>query len=72
MLKGGASPNYKTQLLFLIFVLICIHSILAVLVWTNQIQFVATDAKQALGILFTIAVALLFVYFSYLILQSEY
>ena len=72
MLKGGSSPNYKTQLLFMIFVLICLHSILAVLIWSNQIQFVATDAKQALGILITIAVALLFVYFSYLILQSDY
>ena len=72
MLKGGSSPNYKNQLLFMIFVLICLHSILAVLIWSNQIQFVATDAKQALGILITIAVALLFVYFSYLILQSDY
>lgn len=72
MLKGGSSPNYKTQLLFLIFVLICLHSILDVLIWTNQIQFVATDAKQALGILITIIVVLLFVYFSYLILQTDY
>ena len=71
MLKGGASLNYRAQLFALIFVFICIHSILGVLIWTNQIQFVATDAKQTLGILITIIVALLFVYYTYLALQDD-
>ena len=70
MLKGGSSPNYKTQLYALLLLFICIHTILGVLIWTNQIQFVATDAKQALGILITIIVALLSVYYIYLLVQD--
>jgi hypothetical protein len=71
-LKGGFNGHdYKAQLIFMLVFFISLHALLDVLVWTNQIKFVGSDAKNILGILLTIIVAVLLVYLSYVILQNE-
>jgi hypothetical protein len=71
-LKGGSNLDYKSQLQLLLVVLIFLHSLLDVLIFTNQIQFVAADARNVMLIVLTIIVALLVVYLSYISLQNDY
>ena len=71
-LKAGfIGHDYKQQLVFMLVFFISLHALLSVLVWTDQIKFVGSDAKNILGILLTIVVAVLLVYLSYVILQNE-
>jgi hypothetical protein len=71
-IKGGSSGlNYKDQIIYVLVFFICLHSLLDVLIWTDQIKFVGTDAKNILGILIAIIVAALVAYLSYIMLQND-
>jgi hypothetical protein len=72
MLKNHAKGlDYKDQIIYLLIFFISLHTLLDVLVWTGQIKFVGTDARNILGITLTIIVASLVAYLSYIMLQND-
>jgi hypothetical protein len=60
------------QVIALVLALFILHSILAILMWTNVIEFATNDTKIAVATTLTVAAVLLGVYLLFLVTSESY
>jgi len=71
-LRGGMTPQIdRTTLLTLLFLLLVVHAILAILMWTDQIQFASYDAHLGVSITITIAGSLILLYLIFILTSNS-
>jgi hypothetical protein len=72
-LAGGLVRNVSgMQVIALVLALFILHSILAILMWTNVIEFATNDTKIAVATTLTVAAVLLGVYLLFLVTSESY